>query len=138
MHEQALSEARLDATRLADFLRDLASGRMTEERLSADAALYGLDLSQQYVAVYASPNGARQGSLLEAKIRQSGATSTHRALQTIVDRTLLGVAPRRPTAPEGIAIAGGLKKAREFFTPKAKRKGKKANQSSRPKSSPKK
>lgn len=119
VHEQALAEARLDATRLADFLRDLASGRMTEERLSADAALYGLDLSQQYVAVYASPNGARQGSLLEAKIRQSGATSTHRVLQTIVDRTLLGVAPRRPTAPEGIAMGVGppvlLNAARESF-----------------------
>lgn len=31
-------------------------------------------------------------------------------------------------APEGVAIATGLKKAREFFTPKAKRKRKqKAN-----------
>jgi uncharacterized protein YdaT len=28
-------------------------------------------------------------------------------------------------APEGVAIASGLKKAREFFTPKAKRSGKK-------------
>lgn len=119
VHEQALAEARLDATRLADFLRDLASGRMTEERLSADAALYGLDLSQQYVAVYASSTGARQGSLLEAKIRQSGATSTHRVLQTIVDRTLLGVAPRRPTAPDGVAMGVGppvlLNAARESF-----------------------
>ena len=119
VHEQALAEARMDATRLADFLRDLASGRMTEERLSADGALYGLDLSQQYVAVYASPTGAKQGSLLEAKIRQSGATSTHRVLQTIVDRTLLGVAPRRPTAPEGVALGVGppvlLNAARESF-----------------------
>ena len=28
-------------------------------------------------------------------------------------------------APEGVAIATGLKKAREFFTPKTKRKSKK-------------
>jgi len=27
-------------------------------------------------------------------------------------------------APEGVAIASGLKKAREFFTPKAKRRSK--------------
>jgi DNA-binding PucR family transcriptional regulator len=40
-------------------------------------------------------------------------------LQTIVDGTLLGVAPRRPTAPQGVALGVGppvlLSSARESF-----------------------
>jgi hypothetical protein len=43
--EHAVSAARRDATHRADFLRDLAFGRIGAERLAADAAAYGLDLA---------------------------------------------------------------------------------------------
>src|SRR3954464_8776192 len=51
--ERAVSVARRDATHRADFLRDLAAGRVTAERLAGEAAAYGLDLAQPYVGVRA-------------------------------------------------------------------------------------
>ena len=105
--EHAVSIARRDATHRADFLRDLAFGRMTAERLADDAAIYGLDLAQLYVAVRADVNDGAEASALEARIRQSGATSEHRVFQTVVDGRLLAVAPRAPKAPEDVTLAVG-------------------------------
>lgn len=105
--EHAVTIARRDATHRADFLRDLASGRMTAERLADDAAVYGLDLAQPYVAVRADVDDGAQASALETSIRQSGATSEHRVFQTVVDGRLLAIAPRAPKAPEDVTLAVG-------------------------------
>jgi PucR C-terminal helix-turn-helix domain len=105
--EHAVSIARRDATHRADFLRDLASGRITAERLGAEAGAYGLDLAQPYVAVRADVSDDAAASALEAKIRQSGATSEHRVFQTVVDGRLFAVAPQAPKAPEDVTLAVG-------------------------------
>jgi hypothetical protein len=105
--EHAVSAARRDATHRADFLRDLAFGRIGAERLAADAAAYGLDLAQPYVAVRADVSDDAAASSLEARIRQSGATSEHRVFQTVVDGHLFAVAPQAPKAPEDVTLAVG-------------------------------
>jgi hypothetical protein len=105
--EHAVSTARRDATHRADFLRDLASGRVTAQRLVDEAAAYGLDLAQLYVAVRADVNDGADASALEARLRVSGATSEHRVFQTVIDGRLLAVAPRTPKAPEEVTLAVG-------------------------------
>jgi hypothetical protein len=105
--EQAVAAARRDAARRADFLRDLASGRLTAGRLTEEAGIYGLDLSHPYFAVCAEGQDLVAGGELESKVRQSGATSEHRVLQTIVEGRFLAVAPKRPTAPAGATLAVG-------------------------------
>jgi hypothetical protein len=105
--EHAVSVARRDATHRADFLRDLAFGRITAERLAGEAAVYGLDLAQPYVAVRADVSDDAAASSLEARIRQSGATSEHRVFQTVVDGRLFAVAPQSPKAPEDVTLAVG-------------------------------
>jgi hypothetical protein len=105
--EHAVSIARRDATHRADFLRDLASGRVTAQRLADEAAAYGLDLAQPYVAVRADVNDGAEASALEAKLRDSGATSEHRVFQTVIDGRLLAVAPRTPKAPADVTLAVG-------------------------------
>jgi len=104
--EQAVAAARRDASRRADFLRDLALGRVTAARLAEESAVYGLDGAQPYLAVVALSEDPA-GSALEAGIRQSGATSTHRVLQATIDGRLLALAPRRPKAPSGATVAVG-------------------------------
>jgi hypothetical protein len=105
--EHAVLIARRDAAHRADFLRDLASGRVTAERLAREAAVYGLDLAHPYVAVRADASDGASASALEAKIRQSGATSEHRVFQTVVDGRLLAVAPQSPKAPADATLAVG-------------------------------
>jgi hypothetical protein len=105
--EHAVTAARRDASRRADFLRDLASGRLTAERLTDEAEIYGLDLSQPYFTVCADGHDLVPGCELEAQVRRSGATSEHRVLQTIVEGRFLAVAPKRPTAPAGTTLAVG-------------------------------
>jgi hypothetical protein len=105
--ERAVSTARRDATRRADFLRDLASGRVTAERLANEAAIYGLDLCHPYVAVRGDVKDGAEASALEATVRQSGATTEQRVFQTVVDGRLLAVAPRPPKAPENVMLAVG-------------------------------
>jgi DNA-binding PucR family transcriptional regulator len=105
--EHAVSVARRDATHRADFLRDLASGRVGAERLAGEAAAYGLDLAQPYVGVRADVSDDAAASSLEAKIRQSGATSEHRVFQAVIDGRLFAVAPRSPTAPQDVTLAVG-------------------------------
>jgi DNA-binding PucR family transcriptional regulator len=105
--EHAVSVARRDATHRADFLRDLASGRVRAERLADEAAVYGLDVGQPYVAVRSDVVDGAAASALEAKIRQSGATSEHRVFQAVIDGRLLAVAPRSPKAPADVTLAVG-------------------------------
>jgi DNA-binding CsgD family transcriptional regulator len=105
--EHAVAIARHDASRRADFLRDLASGRMSARRLAEESRLHGLDLDVPYVAVCAECSDAATASALEVKVRSSGATSEHRVLQTVVDGRFLAIAPRRPRAPDGITVAVG-------------------------------
>jgi hypothetical protein len=118
--EQAVSEARRDATRRAEFLRDLASGRIGAERLARETAIYGLDLNHSYYAVRAiADDGAWPA--LEARLRQSGATSNHRALLATVEGQLLAVAARHPGAfSEQATVACGhavpLAKIHESFS----------------------
>ncbi|HET7046980.1 MAG TPA: helix-turn-helix domain-containing protein [Solirubrobacteraceae bacterium] len=104
--EQAVAAARRDASRRAEFLRDLALGRMTVARLVEESAVYGLDTAQPYFAVVALSDDPA-GSAFEARIRQSGATSTHRVLQATIDGRLLALTPRRPKAPPGATVAVG-------------------------------
>jgi PucR C-terminal helix-turn-helix domain/GGDEF-like domain len=104
--EQAVAAARRDASRRAEFVRDLALGRMTASRLAEGSEVYGLDTAVPYVAVVALSEDPA-GSALEARIRQSGATSTHRVLQATIDGRLLALTPRRPKAPPGATVAVG-------------------------------
>lgn len=105
--EQEVAAARRDATRRADFLRDLALGRVGADRLATEAAIFDLDLEQPYVAVCArSPDGAGAAAL-EADVRRSGATSTHRVMQATVDGRLLALAPRRPSVTGEGPVAVG-------------------------------
>ena len=104
--EQAVAAARRDASRRADFLRDLALGRVSVARLVEESAVFGLDGAQPYLAVVALSEDPA-GSALEAGIRQSGATSTHRVLQATIAGRLLALAPRRPKAPPGATVAVG-------------------------------
>jgi hypothetical protein len=105
--EHAVAAARRDAARRADFVRDLAAGRVTAERLTEEAGIYGLDLAHPYFTVRADARDTAAGGELEATVRRSGATSEHRALQTVVEGRLLAVAPKRPSAPAGATLAVG-------------------------------
>ena len=104
--EQAVAAARRDASRRAEFLRDLALGQVTAARRVEESAVYGLDAAQPYFGVVALCDDPA-GSALEARIRESGATSTHRVLQATIDGRLLALAPRRPRAPAGATVAVG-------------------------------
>jgi hypothetical protein len=119
--EHAVLIARRDAVHRADFLRDLASGRVTAERLAREAAVYGLDLAQPYVAVRADVSDGAAASALEAKIRQSGATSEHRVFQTVVDGRLLAVAPQSPKAPADATLAVGSRCSYRTCTARSRR-----------------
>ncbi|MGZ4251566.1 MAG: PucR family transcriptional regulator [Solirubrobacteraceae bacterium] len=108
--EHLVTLARRDAARRADFLRDLAAGRMTLERLAGDSEAYGLDVGQPYFAVCADCTDCGSGAAveaLEAHVRRSGATADRRALQVVVDGRLLAVTSQVPTVFDGIALAVG-------------------------------
>jgi hypothetical protein len=104
-HEVAI--ARRDAARRADFLRDLAAGRMTLERLARESEAYGLDLSRTYFAVCADCGEGAVAAALEAHVRRSGATTDRRTLQVVVDGRLLAVTPQVPAAFDGTVLAVG-------------------------------
>jgi PucR C-terminal helix-turn-helix domain len=104
---EQVGAARRDAARLADFLRDMALGRMTEQRLADDSKLYRLDLSIRYFTIRMSVPTQADASTAEGHIRRAGATSEQRAVQATVDGQIYALAPRRPTAPDGMTIAIG-------------------------------
>ena len=62
--EQAVAAARRDASRRADFIRDLALGQMTAARLADGSAVYGLDTAQPYFAVVALCDDASGSALV--------------------------------------------------------------------------
>jgi DNA-binding PucR family transcriptional regulator len=98
--------ARRDATVRADFLRDLAAGRVTADRLARESKAHGLDLGEPYFAVSAvCDSGAADA--LEAHIRRSGASAERRTLQAVIDGRLFAVTARVPAAYEDVAIAIG-------------------------------
>ncbi len=108
--EHLVTLARRDAARRADFLRDLAAGRMTLERLAADSEAYGLDVGRPYFAVCADCADCGSGAAvaaLAAHVRRSGATADRRALQVVVDGRLLAVTPQVPAAFDGMVLAVG-------------------------------
>jgi hypothetical protein len=105
--ELDVAAARRDAARLADFVRDLASGRMTDERLVDEASVYGLDVTMPYFTVRASCGDTAAANAAEAQIRWSGAAGERRVLQATVDGQIYALAPQRPTAPDGLTIAVG-------------------------------
>jgi hypothetical protein len=94
-HDVAL--ARRDATARADFLRDLASGRLTGDRLARESKAHGLDLGEPYFAVCAVCD-TRAADALEAHVRRSGASAERRTLQAVIDGRLLAVTARVPGA----------------------------------------
>jgi PucR C-terminal helix-turn-helix domain len=99
--------ARRDAARRADFLRDLAAGRMTVERLADESEAYGLDAGRPYFAVCAYCGSGPAAEALEGHVRRSGATTERRALQVVVDGRLLAVTPQVPAAFDGVVLAVG-------------------------------
>lgn len=103
-HEVAL--ARRDATRRADFMRELAAGRLSPERLAAEASAYGVDLDHPYIALIANCD-EEHADTLEAHIRRSGATSQHRAVYSFVEGRLLALVARRPRVPAELLVASG-------------------------------
>ncbi len=105
--EHSVALARRDAARRADFLRDLAAGKVTSERLQSGIEAYGLDAARPYFAVCADCEEPVTAAAVEAHVRRSGATSESRALQVVVDARLLAVTPRVPTPFEGTVIAVG-------------------------------
>ncbi|MFT3865679.1 MAG: helix-turn-helix domain-containing protein [Solirubrobacterales bacterium] len=104
---EEVTAARRDAMRLADFLRDLAAGRMTDERLVREGKLYGLDLAADYFTVRISCADPAAAGVAEAHLRRAGATSSLRVLQGTIDDQIYALAPRRPSAPEGTTVAIG-------------------------------
>ncbi len=102
-----LRNARRDAARRADFLRNLAAGTVSDERLVRDGEAFGLDLTRPYFAVCADCGEGSQSEALEAHVRRSGSTSDARTLQVVVDSRLLALAPRVPRPFAGVALAVG-------------------------------
>jgi hypothetical protein len=105
--EHEVAVARRGAARRADFLRDLAAGKMTLERLLHESEAYGLDVSRPYFAVCA--DGGEEGGTgaLESHIRRSGATTDRRTLQVVIDGRLLALTPQVPAAYDGVVLAVG-------------------------------
>jgi PucR C-terminal helix-turn-helix domain len=104
-HEVAL--ARRDATHHSEFLRELASGAITPERLVREADALDLDIHQPYFAVEAECEAATSPSMAEIHIRRSGASEHHRPLSVILGRRVLAVAPKIPAECDGVTIAVG-------------------------------
>lgn len=118
--DHEVAAARRDAARRADFLRDLAAGRVTAERLARECEALGLDVDHPYFAVQAECPDAVSASKLEAHIRRTGASDVLRPLDVVLDHRLLAIVPQVPTAYEGATIAVGpetsLQEARASFT----------------------
>jgi sugar diacid utilization regulator len=105
--DRALRHARRDATLRAEFLRDLAGGRVSPERLAGAADAYGLDLELPYVTVCATVASSAAASRIEAELRCSGATETHRVVLATSEGELLALCPRTPTASRASTLATG-------------------------------
>jgi hypothetical protein len=105
--DHAVALARRDAAARAEFLRDLAAGRVTPERLAQASDTYALNIDELYFAVCARCEDPAVGSALEAHVRRSGSTDDRRTLQVVVDGRLLAVAPQAPTPYGDVTIAVG-------------------------------
>jgi hypothetical protein len=70
--ERTLRQARRDVNLRAEFLRDLAGGRVSPERLADAADAYGLDLELPYVTTCALAASSAVASRLEVELRFSG------------------------------------------------------------------
>jgi hypothetical protein len=105
--DHEVAAARLDATLQTEFLRDLASGGITPERLAREADALGLDIHHPYFAVEAECEGATPPSLLETHIRRSGATQHRHPLLVVLGRRVVAVVPKVPAEYEGVTIAVG-------------------------------
>jgi hypothetical protein len=105
--DHEVAAARRDAAGRADFLRDLAAGRVTAERLAREGAALGLDVDRHYFAVEAECSDAISASMLEAHIRRSGACDMLHPLGVVLNRRLLAIVPQVPTEYEGATIAVG-------------------------------
>ena len=111
--DHAVALARRDAAARAEFLRDLASGRVTPERLAQACETYDLDNEKEYFAVCAHCDDPAAASGLEAHVRRSGSTAARRTLQVVVDGRLLAVAPQAPVPYRDVTIAVGAATALE-------------------------
>jgi hypothetical protein len=105
--ERTLRQARRDVNLRAEFLRDLAGGRVSPERLADAADAYGLDLELPYVTTCALAASSAVASRLEVELRFSGATDTHRVVLATNDGELLALCPRTPTASQASTLATG-------------------------------
>jgi sugar diacid utilization regulator len=105
--DHEVAAARRDATHQTEFLRDLASGGITPERLGREAEALGLDIHEPYFALEAECEGAVSPSMLETHIRRSGATEHHRPLLVVLGRRVVAVVPKVPVEYEGVTIAVG-------------------------------
>ena len=102
-----VAAARRDATRRADFLRDLAAGAVTAERLGRESEAFGLDAETPYFPLEAEAASPGAAAMLEAHVRNAGATEDRRALPVVLGRRLLAIVPRVPGAYESVTIAVG-------------------------------
>ena len=105
--DHEVAAARRDAAHRANFLRDLAAGGITAERLTQEAEALGLDVDQPYFAVRAQCANATSAAMLEVHIRRSGATEDRHALQVVLGDRLLAVVPQVPAEYEGVKLAVG-------------------------------
>jgi hypothetical protein len=105
--DHEVAAARRDATRQTEFLRDLASGGITPERLARESKALGLDVHHPYFAVEAECDETASASQLETHLRRSGATQRHHPLLVVAGRRVVAVTPKIPVEFEGATIAVG-------------------------------
>ncbi len=105
--DHEVAAARRDAARRASFLRDLAAGGVTAERLARESEALGLDSETAYFALEAECDTVAAAAVLETHVRHSGATEDRRAMPVVLGRRLLAVVPKVPAAHERMTIAVG-------------------------------
>lgn len=114
--DRAVAAAHQDGVRRATFLRDLAAGRLTPDRLSVEGPAYGLDLEHEYYAVRARGTD-RQLVCLEARLRHAGGTRALPVLSLIEEGHLIAVAARRPALGAELTVAlGGPRRVSEIHS----------------------
>jgi hypothetical protein len=104
--EIEVERASRDSSQRAEFVRGVLHGRIPESRIAGESRLYGLSPNAEYFTFRARPVDERDSARLELELGRSGSASARRAVVTVLDGDVAGLAPRRPRAQDALVAIG--------------------------------